>query len=228
MPALNIIATQETVLNSGFSSSVPRGMLPYRLAASHRTNTTKNEASRTNAQPVLVMTQSRAPVEAVFRLAGPKKPQQTKAMAMAPVTPKITLSTPCRGCSPWVGTGGRDRDCSISWAWCGDAASSPVASTPRADVGQLAGGHAGIAVGLGLGGQGTPFRFGSAQSTTTSLTSSCRWSVRGRWSGPLDPTGTAGRAPRRSRPLWWRWGARIKLGTRVPVLRTRHTSRRGG
>ena len=38
---------------------------------------------------------------------------------MAPVTPKITLSTPCRGCSPWAGTGGRDRDCSISWAWCG-------------------------------------------------------------------------------------------------------------
>ena len=54
---------------------------------------------------------------------------------MAPVTPKITLSTPCRGCSPWVGTGGRDRDCSISWAWCGDAASSPVASTPRAGSG---------------------------------------------------------------------------------------------
>ena len=79
-------------------------------------------------------------------------------------------------------------------------------------VGQLSGGDAGIAVGLGLGGQGTPFRFGPAQSTTTSLRSSCRWSVRGRWSGPLDPTGTAGRAPRRSRPLWWRSGARIKLG----------------
>ena len=30
MPALNIIATQETVLNSGSSSSRPSGMLPKR------------------------------------------------------------------------------------------------------------------------------------------------------------------------------------------------------
>ena len=31
MPALNIIATHDTVRNSGFSSSWPSGMLPYLL-----------------------------------------------------------------------------------------------------------------------------------------------------------------------------------------------------
>src|SRR6185437_7823885 len=58
--------------------------------------------------------------------------------------------------------------------------------------------------GLGVGGQGTPFRFGSGQCRTTLVTSSGAVSARagGRATGP---TGTAGHAPRRSGPLWWRW-----------------------
>ena len=37
MPALNIIATQDTVRNSGCSSSRPSGIRPYRPAASQIT-----------------------------------------------------------------------------------------------------------------------------------------------------------------------------------------------
>jgi hypothetical protein len=37
IPALNIIATQETVRNSGCSSSAPSGIRPYRPAASQST-----------------------------------------------------------------------------------------------------------------------------------------------------------------------------------------------
>src|SRR5689334_24346577 len=44
MPALNIIATQLTVLNSGFSPSRPSGILPYLLNASHAANNTKHVA----------------------------------------------------------------------------------------------------------------------------------------------------------------------------------------
>ena len=60
MPALNIIAIQETVLNSGSSSSPPSGMLPNRPAASQITKATKPEASTTNSQPMLCTVQSSA------------------------------------------------------------------------------------------------------------------------------------------------------------------------
>ena len=59
MPALNIIAIQETVLNSGSSSSRPSGMLPYLLIASHSTKTTKALEVVTNSQPAFVIVQSR-------------------------------------------------------------------------------------------------------------------------------------------------------------------------
>ncbi len=66
MPALNIIATQDTPLNSGSSSSRPSGMDPYRPIASHRVNTTNPpEAVSTNSQPVLSITQVSALPEAV-------------------------------------------------------------------------------------------------------------------------------------------------------------------
>src|SRR3712207_188565 len=81
MPALNIIATQDTVRNSGSSSSRPSGMRPYRPAASQTTNTTKAEASSTNSQPRLVSTHSRAVPLAEPRPCGLAKPQATKARA---------------------------------------------------------------------------------------------------------------------------------------------------
>jgi hypothetical protein len=60
MPALNIIAIQETVLNSGSSSSLPSGMVPKRPAASQITKATKAEARVTTSQPMLVTVQHRS------------------------------------------------------------------------------------------------------------------------------------------------------------------------
>ena len=57
MPAENIIATHETVRNSGSSSSRPSGMLPYLPSASQSTKTTKALAVVTNSQPALVIVQ---------------------------------------------------------------------------------------------------------------------------------------------------------------------------
>jgi hypothetical protein len=93
MPALNIIATQETVRNSGASSSRPSGIRPYRLAASQSTKTTNVEASSTNSQPRLVSTHSRAVELADPRPSGVAKPQATKARATAAETPKTTRSS---------------------------------------------------------------------------------------------------------------------------------------
>ena len=58
MPALNIIAIHETVLNSGSSSSRPSGMLPNRLTASQQHEDARTPAtSTTNSQPVLSIVQ---------------------------------------------------------------------------------------------------------------------------------------------------------------------------
>ena len=53
MPALNIIAIQLTVLNSGFSPSLPSGIFPYRLSASHSAKITNPVAEKMNSQPTL-------------------------------------------------------------------------------------------------------------------------------------------------------------------------------
>src|SRR3712207_2558058 len=93
MPALNIIATQETVRNSGASSSRPRGIRPYLPAASQSTKRTKAEARSTNSQPRLVSTHSRAVALADPRPSGVAKPQATKARATTAETPKTTRSS---------------------------------------------------------------------------------------------------------------------------------------
>ncbi len=92
MPAANIMATQDTVRNSGFSPSLPRGMFPNLPIASQRTKTTNREARSIKSQPVYSITQFRAVVELADRLSRPTKPQTTNAMAIAPVMPKVTLS----------------------------------------------------------------------------------------------------------------------------------------
>ncbi|MDR6117188.1 hypothetical protein QE370_000372 [Aeromicrobium sp. SORGH_AS981] len=92
MPALNIMAIQETVRNSGFSSSSPSGTRPYLEAASHSTKRTKNDATSTKNQPVLTITQEREASEAALRPSVLTRPQTTKAMATTPVTPKTTGS----------------------------------------------------------------------------------------------------------------------------------------
>ena len=92
MPALNIIAIHETVLNSGSSSSSPSGMRPYLLAARQITKITKKVVLRTKNQPVLVMTQSCAFAEAELRLSVLAMPHATKPMARRLVTEKTTGS----------------------------------------------------------------------------------------------------------------------------------------
>ncbi|MCY1383205.1 hypothetical protein D9M69_713080 [compost metagenome] len=69
MPALNIMATQETVRNSGASPSRPSGILPYRLAASQSTKMTKKVEVRTKNQPKWTITQLWAAEELLARLA---------------------------------------------------------------------------------------------------------------------------------------------------------------
>lgn len=64
IPALNIMAIQDTVRNSGSSSSRPSGMLPNRPSAIHSTNSTKPEAASVNSHPVLVITQPSASPDA--------------------------------------------------------------------------------------------------------------------------------------------------------------------
>ena len=66
MPALNIIAIQETVLNSGFSSSLPSGMLPNRPTASQSTKTTKADGGEHEQPAGVVHHPARASPEAVL------------------------------------------------------------------------------------------------------------------------------------------------------------------
>src|SRR3712207_1691218 len=97
MPALNIIAIQDTVRNWGSSSSAPSLMRPYLLAASQMTKTTKKLAASTKSQPVFWMTQPSADEDTEPRLAVLTKPQITKPTASAAVTPNTRRSR--RGCS---------------------------------------------------------------------------------------------------------------------------------
>ena len=93
MPALNIIAIQEMVRNSGRSSSRPSGIRPYLLAASQITYTTNADASSTNSQPRLPVTQPRTEPLTEPRPVGVAKPQATKPSAIAAATANRTLST---------------------------------------------------------------------------------------------------------------------------------------
>lgn len=94
IPALNIIAIQETVRNSGFSPSAPSGILPYLLAASQITYTTKTVAISTNNQPVLLITQVCAFPAAVAKLVRSMMPHATNARDPIAVTPKTRRSSP--------------------------------------------------------------------------------------------------------------------------------------
>jgi hypothetical protein len=106
MPALNIIAIQDTVRNSGSSSSRPSGMAPNRLNASHSTKITNADDVTTNSQPVFSMVQVRAAPDTLLRDGVLRKPQTKNPTAMAAVTPKTTQSMPrlrARS-SSWTGT----------------------------------------------------------------------------------------------------------------------------
>src|SRR5215218_4825844 len=53
IPALNIIATHEMVLNSGFSSWAPRRIFPYRLKARYTEKARNPKEDKMNTQPKL-------------------------------------------------------------------------------------------------------------------------------------------------------------------------------
>src|SRR6478609_4526975 len=114
MPAENIIATHDDVRNSGASPSPPSGMLPYVLAASQMTKTTKPEATSEKSQPVLWTTKSRPAVAPVLRLSVSRAPHRTNAMATAAATPKTTLSTREGAASSWFTRRGSSAGCSAS------------------------------------------------------------------------------------------------------------------
>src|SRR6478735_11711919 len=125
MPALNSIAIQEMVLNSGSSSSQPSGMRPYLLAASHNTKTTKKLAARTKNQPRPLMAASLVPADTADNPGVSTRPHTTKAIEMTPVTPNTTQSRPgwastgamrpvmgANGCSWWAPAGSATSSCS--------------------------------------------------------------------------------------------------------------------
>ncbi|GAB3355493.1 hypothetical protein GCM10027300_23950 [Modestobacter lapidis] len=93
IPALNIIAIQETVRNSGRSPSRPSGMRPYLLAATQITKMTNPDARTTNSQPRFSSTQASALPLVLPRFPGAMKPQATKARATTAATPKTTVSS---------------------------------------------------------------------------------------------------------------------------------------
>src|SRR5215213_6139693 len=81
IPALNIIAIQETVRNSGASSSRPSGIRPNPLTAS------------TNAQPPAVMTPPSTAVATALSESVPATPQTMNARTRAAAIPKTQRSS---------------------------------------------------------------------------------------------------------------------------------------
>ena len=96
MPALNIIATQQTVLNSGFSPSAPNGIRPNRPSASHSANKTKPVAEKTNSQPRFVTTALRIDDITDLKLVGHTSPHARIAAPLWPLRPNITGSEETR------------------------------------------------------------------------------------------------------------------------------------
>src|ERR1700712_4450026 len=94
MPALNIIAIQDTVRNSGSSSSRPSGMAPNLLTANQSTKITNADDVTTKSQPVFSMVQVSAAPDTLLREGVLTKPHTRNATAMAAVTPKTTQSMP--------------------------------------------------------------------------------------------------------------------------------------
>src|SRR5215204_1421774 len=100
MPALNIIATQQMVLNSGFSPSAPNLIRPNLLNASHSANKTKPVAEKMNSQPRFVTTALRIDDITDLKPAGRTSPHVRMAATIAAVTPNTTGSDAARRVTP--------------------------------------------------------------------------------------------------------------------------------
>jgi hypothetical protein len=92
MPALNIMAIQDTVRNSGRSPSAPSGILPYLLNATHRAKITKPLAASTNAQPPPVITPFSTAADTADSVSVDATPHTTKATVSTAAIPKIHRS----------------------------------------------------------------------------------------------------------------------------------------
>ena len=114
MPALNIIAIQDTVRNSGSSSSRPSGIAPNLLTANHSTKITNADDVTTKSQPVFSMVQVSAEPDTLLRDGVLTKPHTRKPTAIAAVTPNTTQSMPrLRACSS-SSTGTSSAGCGIT------------------------------------------------------------------------------------------------------------------
>ena len=79
MPALNIIAIQARLVNSGSESSAPSLIRPYRLIARTTHSTRKVSAATTKSQAKLSRTQASAVEEALSKELLPSAAQATTA-----------------------------------------------------------------------------------------------------------------------------------------------------
>jgi hypothetical protein len=74
MPVANIIDTHENVENSGWESSCPSLMFPYRLSARYPAKRTKNALVRTKSQPKLPVSHTSALEVWVEKVSGRRAP----------------------------------------------------------------------------------------------------------------------------------------------------------
>ena len=79
MPAANIIAIHDDVLNSGCSSDLPRRIVPKFENAITKTKNTKIVPKSTNAQPRLLITQLKDVSAKLEKLSVANRPQATTA-----------------------------------------------------------------------------------------------------------------------------------------------------
>src|ERR671921_1690603 len=90
IPTLNIIATQDDVLNSGSSSSSPSLILPYREKARKPTKSKNANVASMKTQPNVSIRNPKTAEATAERLSVKNTPHTTKSMDM----PKETQNTP--------------------------------------------------------------------------------------------------------------------------------------
>ena len=92
MPTLNIMAIQDGVRNSGFSSSRPSLILPKRLAARNTEKPRKNAVETTKLQPNQSMILPSTAPATVESPSGARQPHATKASTVPADMPNTAVS----------------------------------------------------------------------------------------------------------------------------------------
>ena len=185
-----------------------------------------SEASSTNSQPVLVMTQSRAPVEAVFEAGRAEEAPEDERDGDDRGDPEDHL---VHAAARFVGARVDRRQgqrlqqlVGVVGVWCGRRGGL----APGGAVGRVVGRRRRLAGGVDVGGQGTPFRFGSAeQGRRAGVVRGGQHEGGGSATGPRRYGGSR---PSAQPPTVVDDGCADQTGSVPPVLRARRTSRRGG